>query len=246
MTSDIQGACDVLADVYRKTDGRDGYVSVEVTPTLAHDTDATVAEAREWVKRVDRANLLVKVPATKAGLEGLQRPGCRQPLEGIERYIASGGNPAKVASVASFFVSRMDVEVDRRLSEIGTDAASALAGTTAIANTRLAYQAFLETFSGERWQRLVASGARIQRPLWASTSVKNPSYPDTLYVQELIAPHTVNTMPLETIDAFQNHGPRPRPFGPEQIAAAHATIRAMGDKSGRESIQHGHAVSTVI
>lgn len=249
MTSDIQRACDVLTDVHRKTDGRDGYVSVEVTPTLAHETDATVAEAREWVKRVDRPNLLVKVPATKAGLPaisqligegisinvtlifGLQRyrEVMEAYLDGIERYVASGGNPAKVASVASFFVSRMDVEVDRRLSEIGTDEATALAGTTAVANTRLAYEAFLEAFTGARWQRLVVAGARIQRPLWASTSTKNPDYPDTLYVDELIAPHTVNTMPLETIDAYQDHGPRPRAFGPEEIAAAHGTIDSMAD-----------------
>lgn len=249
MTSDIQAACDVLTDVHRRTEGRDGYVSVEVTPTLAHDTEATVAEAREWVKRVDRPNLLVKVPATKAGLpaitqligEGISinvtlifsleryREVMEAYLEGIERYLAAGGNPAKVASVASFFVSRMDVEVDRRLSEVGTEAAAGLAGKTAIANARLAYEAFLTTFAGERWERLVAAGARIQRPLWASTSTKNPEYPDTLYVQELITPHTVNTMPLETIDAYQDHGPRPEAFGPEEIAAAHVTIRSMGD-----------------
>lgn len=249
MTSDIQRACDVLTDVHRNTDGRDGYVSVEVTPTLAHETDATVAEAREWVKRVDRPNLLVKVPATKAGLpaisqligEGISinvtlifslqryREVMEAYLDGVERYVASGGNPAKVASVASFFVSRMDVEVDRRLAELGTGEASALAGTTAVANTRLAYEAFLETFTGARWQRLVAAGARIQRPLWASTSTKNPDYPDTLYVDELIAPHTVNTMPLETIDAYQDHGTQPRAFGPEEIAAAHGTIDSMAD-----------------
>jgi transaldolase len=249
MTSDIQRACDVLAEVHRRTDGRDGYVSVEVTPTLAHDTEATVAEAREWVKRIDRPNLLVKVPATEAGLpaisqligEGISinvtlifsleryRAVMEAYLDGVERYITSGGDPAGVASVASFFVSRMDVEVDRRLAEIGTDEAHSLAGKTAVANTRLAYQAFFETFSGERWQRLVSAGARIQRPLWASTSTKNPDYPDTLYVHELIAAHTVNTMPLETIDAYQDHGPRPRAFGPEEIAEAHAIIRSMGD-----------------
>jgi len=199
------------------------------------------------VKRVDRPNLLVKVPATKAGLpaisqligEGISinvtlifslqryREVMEAYLEGLDRYIASGGDASKVASVASFFVSRMDVEVDRRLSDIGSDDAASLAGTTAVANTRLAYEAFLETFRGERWQRLVAAGARIQRPLWASTSTKNPDYPDTLYVHELIAPHTVNTMPLETIDAYQDHGPSPRAFGPEEIAAAHDTIRSM-------------------
>jgi transaldolase len=249
MSSDIQRACDALASVHRDTDGRDGYVSVEVTPTLAHDTEATVAEAREWVKRIDRPNLLVKVPATEAGIpaiaqligEGISinvtlifsidryRAVMDAYLEGLERYIDAGGSPEKIASVASFFVSRMDVEVDRRLSDIGTAAAASLQGRTAIANTQLAYEAFLDTFRGERWERLVAAGARIQRPLWASTSTKNPSYPDTLYVHELIAPHTVNTMPLETIDAYQDHGPRPVAFGPEEIATAHTTLRGMAD-----------------
>ena len=249
MTSDIQRACDVLSNVHRRSDGYDGYVSVEVTPTLAHDTEATIAEAREWVKRIDRPNLLVKVPATEAGIpaisqligEGISinvtlifsldryRSVIGAYLDGIERYVASGGDPSRVASVASFFVSRMDVEVDRRLSEIGGDAATALLGKTAVANTQLAYEAFLETFRGERWERLVAAGARIQRPLWASTSTKNPDYPDTLYVRELVSPHTVNTKPLETIDAYQDHGPRPAPFGPEQIAMAHTTLRSMAD-----------------
>lgn len=249
MGADIQRACDALATVHRDTDGRDGYVSVEVTPTLAHDTETTVAEAREWVKRIDRPNLLVKVPATEAGIpaiaqligEGISinvtlifsldryRAVMGAYLDGIEQFVEAAGAASQVASVASFFVSRMDVEVDRRLSDIGTDTAVSLQGRTAIANTQLAYEAFLDTFRGERWERLVAAGARIQRPLWASTSTKNPSFPDTLYVHELIAPHTVNTMPLETIDAYQDHGPRPVAFGPEEIAAAHATLRAMAD-----------------
>lgn len=248
MGADIQRGCDALREVYDRTDGRDGFVSVEVTPTLAHDTEATVAEAREWVKRIDRPNLLVKVPATEAGLPAIRRligegisinvtlifslERYRQVMEayldGIETYIDQGGDPARVASVASFFVSRMDTEVDGRLEAIGTPEAMELRGRTAIANARLAYRAFLDTFAGESWQRLVAQGARIQRPLWASTSTKNPDYRDTLYVEELVAPHTVNTMPLETLDAYQEHGPEPVVFGPEQMAEARTVIKMMG------------------
>lgn len=244
MGSDIQRACDVLRPVYDGTDGRDGYVSVEVTPTLAHDTDATVAEAREWVKRIDRPNLFVKVPATKAGLPAIEqligegisinvtlifsldryREVMAAYLAGVEAYADQGGDVSRVASVASFFVSRMDVEVDDRLDEIGTEAALALKGKSAVANALLAYRAFLDTFAGESWRALVARGARIQRPLWASTSTKSPDYPDTLYVASLVAPHTVNTMPLETVDAFQDHGPRPEAFGPEEMAAAQTTL----------------------
>lgn len=249
MSSDIQRACDALRHVYEETDGRDGFVSVEVTPTLAHDTDATVAEAREWVKRIDRANLLVKVPATEAGLpairqligEGISinvtlifsldryRKVMDAYLGGLEDYISQGGDPSRVASVASFFVSRMDTEVDRRLEEIGTEAALALRGKSAVANAQLAYRAYLDTFAGDRWQKLVDAGARIQRPLWASTSTKNPDYPDTLYVENLVAPHTVNTMPLETIDAYQDHGPDPVAFGPEEMAAAQGVLDALAE-----------------
>lgn len=247
MTSDIQRACDAMSAVYQRTNGRDGFVSVEVTPTLAHDTGATVAEAREWVKRIDRPNLLVKVPATEAGIpairqligEGISinvtlifslhryRAVMGAYLDGIETFIGAGGKPAQVASVASFFVSRMDVEVDRRLTELGTSDAAALMGKTAVANTQLAYQAFLDVFRGARWERLAQQGAMIQWPLWASTSTKNPDYPDTLYVHDLIAPHTVNTMPLETIDAYQDHGPDATAFGPEEIGRAAGTLAAM-------------------
>lgn len=247
MGGDIQRACDALRGVYAETDGRDGFVSVEVTPTLAHQTDETVAEAREWVKRIDRANLLVKVPATEAGLPAIRRligegisvnvtlifslERYRQVMEayldGIETYLGQGGDAARVASVASFFVSRMDTEVDRRLEEIGTDDALELRGKTAIANARLAYRAFLDTFSGRRWQELVDGGARIQRPLWASTSTKNPDYPETLYVEELVAAHTVNTMPIETIDAYQEAAPEISAFGPEEMARAAVTLEAM-------------------
>ncbi len=249
MGSDVRRGCDALRHVHEATDGRDGFVSVEVTPTLAHDTDATIAEAREWVKRIDRPNLLVKVPATRAGLPAIRaligegvsvnvtlifsldryREVMGAYLDGIESYLDQGGDASRVASVASFFVSRMDTEVDRRLDEIGTEAARHLRGTTAIANARLAYRAFLDTFSGDRWQRLAERGARVQRPLWASTSTKDPALPDTLYVEELVVPHTVNTMPLDTIDAYQDHGSRPAAFGPEEMALATGTLAAMGE-----------------
>lgn len=249
MGSDIQRACDALRPIFDATDGRDGFVSVEVTPTLAHETETTIAEAREWVKRIDRPNLLVKVPATEAGIpairqligEGISinvtlifsldryRLVMAAYLEGLKSYIAQGGNPAEVASVASFFVSRMDVEVDGRLDAIDSDRARDLRGKSAIANAQLAYRAFLDTFVGPEWQDLVEAGARVQRPLWASTSTKDPAYADTLYVSSLVAPHTVNTMPLETVDAYQDHGPRPEAFGPEEMAAAQTTIDALAD-----------------
>ena len=247
MTADIQGGCDVLRPVYDETEGRDGFVSVEVTPTLAHDTEATVAEAREWVKRVDRPNLLVKVPATEAGLPAIERllgegisvnvtlifsldryrAVMDAYLAGIETFASQGGDPSRVASVASFFVSRMDSEVAKRIEQIGTDEARSLDGKTAIANARLAYRAFLDTFTGDRWRSLVNRGARIQKPLWASTSTKDPAFPDTMYVEELVVPHTVCTMPIETIDAYQDHGARPVAFGPEQMAEAQSVLDRM-------------------
>lgn len=249
MADDLRRACDVLAPIHQASDGRDGFVSVEVTPTLAHDTEASLTEAREWVKTIDRPNLLVKIPATEAGLPAIEQ----LTAEGIsvnvtlvfslERYVkvmeahlaglvrahADGIELSSIASVGSFFISRMDVEVDARLDDVGTDEATALKGTTAIANGLLAYEAFLDTYSGAQWQELVTAGARVQRPLWASTSTKDPSYPDTLYVDTLVAPHTVNTMPLSTIEAFQDHGEMPVAFGPEEIAAAHTTLARMGE-----------------
>lgn len=250
MTSDLQRACDALRPVWDRTGGVDGYVSVEVDPTLAHDTDPTIAEAREWVKRIDRPNLLVKVPATKEGIpaiaaligEGISinvtlifsldryREVMDAYLTGLETYRASGGDITKVASVASFFVSRFDTEVDGRLDAIGTPDAAALRGTTAVANTLAAYDAFLETFRGERWESLASDGAHVQRPLWASTSTKDDSYSDTLYVHSLVAPHTVNTMPLGTIDAYQDHGPVPPAiFGPAEMARAQVTLRRLAE-----------------
>ncbi len=250
MTQDLQRACDALSEVWERTDGRDGYVSVEVDPDLAHETDPSVAEAREWVKRIDRLNLLVKIPATVEGLpairkligEGISvnvtlifslaryRDVMDAYLAGLEDFRAIGGDLSTVASVASFFVSRVDTEVDGRLDAVGTDAAKALRGKAAVANARVAYDEFLITFRGERWQSLAADGARVQRPLWASTSTKNPDYRDTLYVDTLVAPHTVNTMPLSTVDAYQDHGPNPpSPFGPEEIADARAVLDTLAE-----------------
>ena len=222
---DIRAAADLMRPLYDETNGGDGYVSLEVNPTLAHETEATLAEAQRLWAWVDRPNLMIKIPATKAGLPAIQQAiaaGINVNVTlifSIERYRAvmdaylaglearaAQGLPVDVASVASFFVSRIDVAVDKRLEAIGIADAKALLGKTAIANARLAYQTFREIFESERFAPLQAQGARVQRPLWASTGTKNPAYPDTLYVDELIGPHTVNTMPPATLDAFRDHG----------------------------------------
>ncbi|HSJ27923.1 MAG TPA: transaldolase [Acidimicrobiia bacterium] len=250
MTSDLQRACEALLPVWESTGGRDGHVSVEVDPELAHETDQSIAEAREWVKRIDRPNLLVKIPATRAGIpaiaaligEGISvnvtlifsleryREVMDAYMTGLETYRSVGGDLASVASVASFFVSRVDTEVDARLDEIGGEEAEELRGKVAIANALAAYDDFLHTFRGLRWEALAIGGARIQRPLWASTSTKDPAYPDTMYVDALVAPHTVNTMPLETIDAYQDHGAaRPDIFGPAEMSRARVTLRRLAD-----------------
>jgi transaldolase len=220
---DIKQACDVLHPAWERTNGVDGYVSIEVDPTLAYDCEATFAEAKRLHDLVDRDNVYVKIPATKPGLGAiedsiahgtsinitlifsLQRHAevAEAYLRGLERLVASGGDPGKVNSVASFFVSRVDSEADKRLAALGN---TALQGKLAVANAKLAYQHYLETFAGPRWEFLVGKGARPQRCLWASTSTKNPAYPDTLYVADLVGPDTVNTMPLDTIEAFQDHG----------------------------------------
>jgi transaldolase len=220
---DVQRACDLLHPVWERTKGVDGYVSIEVDPELAYDRDATHEEAMRLHELVDRPNVYVKIPGTKPGLGAiedciaagrsinvtlifsLQRHAevAAAYTRGVERLVADGGDPGRVISVASFFVSRVDTEADRRLEEIGrTD----LQGRLAVANAKLAYQQYLEIFSGAGWEKLAARGARPQRCLWASTSTKNPAYRDVLYVEELIGPDTVNTMPLETIAAFQDHG----------------------------------------
>ncbi len=223
VVADITQALGLLRGVHESSGGEDGYVSVEVSPTLAHDEAGTVAAARTLHDRIDAPNLYVKVPATVEGVAAIRtliaegRSINVTLIFGIERYDAvmeaylSGleafdGDLSTVSSVASFFISRVDVEVDRRLAELGHADAAALAGRAAIAQARLAYRRFTEVFSGDRWEALAARGARPQRPLWASTSTKNPSYPDTLYVDELIGPMTVNTLPDATLAAFEDHG----------------------------------------
>ena len=224
---DIHGACDVFSKVYDQSDGVDGYVSVEVAPDLAHDGAGTESAARELHERINRRNLMVKIPGTEEGLAPIEQmiaegrsinvtlifslPRYAKVMEayigGLERLADNPeANLGEVASVASFFISRVDTEVDRRLEEIGTDEALALRGKAAVAQGQLAYDLFKETFSGPRWEALVARGARVQRPLWASTSTKNPDFPDTLYVDTLIGPDTVNTLPDNTLEAFADHG----------------------------------------
>jgi transaldolase len=226
---DIKDACDLFRPIWDGGSGRDGYVSLEVDPGLAYDTLATFREAMRIHEVVDRPNLMVKIPATKPGLAAIEdaiasgksinvtlifslgryAEVAESYIRGIERLVAGGGDPSTVASVASFFVSRIDTEGDRRLDEIGGH--DHLKGKLAVANAKLAYQHYKECFQGPRWDYLAAKGATPQRVLWASTSVKNPDYPDTLYVDELIGPDTVNTMPEETIEAYQDHGqPKPR------------------------------------
>jgi transaldolase len=224
--ADVQQACDVFSGTWETSGGVDGRVSLEVDPTLARDTEATVAQALDLWKAVDRPNLLVKIPATEAGLpaitralaEGVSvnvtlifsveryRAVMQAYLEGVEQAAANGIAVSSLTSVASFFVSRVDSEIDARLDEIGTDEAKALKGKAGVANSRLAHEAFQKVFSSDRWKALEAKGAKPQRPLWASTGVKNPDYPDTLYVTELVVADTVNTMPEKTMAAFADHG----------------------------------------
>ncbi|MEU3521282.1 transaldolase [Streptomyces sp. NPDC006654] len=225
-TQDVRAAADVLRPVYDATGGRDGRVSIEVDPRLAHDTAATVAEARQLAWLVDRPNVMIKIPATKAGLPAITaviaqgisvnvtlifsldryREVMAAYLAGLEQAAAKGLDLATIHSVASFFVSRVDAEIDKRLTVLGTDEALALKGKAALANARLAYEAYEEVFGGARWTALAGANANKQRPLWASTGVKDPAYKDTLYVDELVAPGTVNTMPEGTLNATADHG----------------------------------------
>src|SRR5690242_799522 len=218
---DIRDACDVLKPAYDASNGLDGYVSMEVEPGIAYDTTASYEQARWIATEVERPNLYVKIPATEPGLPAIEdciaagtsinitlifsleryAAVVEAYLRGLERLVAGGGDPSKVVSVASFFVSRVDTEADKRLEKHPE-----LQGKLAVANAKLAYQHYLETFAGPRWEFLESKGATKQRCLWASTSTKNPAYPDTMYVDDLIGPETVNTMPLETIKAFQDHG----------------------------------------
>lgn len=223
VTTDIRAALHLLRPVYEASAGEDGYVSVEVDPGLAHDTAGTIAAARQLAAVIDAPNLYVKVPGTAAGLEAIRTLisegisvnvtllfSVERYAEVIEAYLAGleafDGDLSTVSSVASFFISRVDTEVDRRLEAIGTDEARTLRGRAAVANARVAYATFEERFAGPRWDALAARGARLQRPLWASTSTKDPAYPDTLYVDALIGPNTVNTIPDNTLEAFEDHG----------------------------------------
>ena len=245
VTTDIRDALRILRPVHDASDGTDGYVSVEVAPQLADDTDGTIAAARHLHELIDEPNLYVKIPGTAAGL-----PAIRQMIsEGrsvnvtllfsVERYDevmeaylsgleACEGDLSRVSSVASFFVSRVDTEVDKRLDAVGTPQAAALRGKAAVANARVAYERFLATFTGPRWEALAQRGARVQRPLWASTSTKDPAYPDTVYIDELIGPDTVNTIPDATLEAFEDHGTVARTVDAD-AAGANAVLAGLAE-----------------
>ncbi|HVV31192.1 MAG TPA: transaldolase, partial [Mycobacteriales bacterium] len=258
-TADVRAACDVLRPVYDATGGLDGRVSIEVDPGLAYDTDVTVAEARALWWQVDRPNLFIKIPATEAGLpaisqalaEGISvnvtlifslqryRGVMDAFLTGLERRRAAGGSLDGLTSVASFFVSRVDTEVDARLDKLGTDAARGLRGKAAVANARLAYQAYEEVFGSARWKPLAAEGARPQRPLWASTGVKDPSYDDTRYVVDLVAPGTVNTMPEATMEAVHDHGEVPK----DSVRGTYAEAQAVLDQLAETGVDYDDVVA---
>src|SRR5829696_488367 len=244
VVDDIGVALGVLRPTFDASAGSDGFVSIEVAPELARDTDATIAAARHLDQRIAQPNLLVKIPATGDGVPAVQAMiaegrsinitlifSLARYAEVIDAYLAGlealaegGGDLASVHSVASFFVSRVDTEVDRRLDAIGTGDALALKGQAAVAQARLAYRLFGDRFAGDRWERLAARGARVQRPLWASTSTKNPAYPDTLYVDSLIGPDTVNTLPGSTLLAFEEHGSLARMIDVD-VSHAHEVMR---------------------
>jgi transaldolase len=243
VTRDIRGALDVFEPVWTQSEGRDGFASVEVAPHLARDIEGTITAARQLHVSIKRPNLMVKIPATVEGVTGIRQMisegrntnvtlifSLERHAEVIEAYLsgleACEGDLSKVASVASFFISRVDTEVDRRLEGIGSPDALALRGKAALAQGKLAYKLFAEKFSGPRWDALARRGAQKQRPLWASTSTKNPAYPDTLYVDELIGPDTVNTLPDATIEAFADHGTLARTVD-RDVDAAEATWAAL-------------------
>jgi transaldolase len=243
---DIRDACDVLRPVWDEGNGKDGWVSLEVDPNLAHDTQATIDEAKRLHALVEKPNLLIKIPATPEGLPAIEetiaagipvnvtlifslerhREVAEAYVRGLQRLVEGGGDPSKIASVASFFVSRVDTEADKRLDEAGGH--DELKGTLAIANAKLAYASYQEIFSGPEWEKLAAAGATPQRCLWASTSTKNPEYRDVIYVEELIGPDTVNTMPRETVEAFQDHGEVKRTLD-QDVEGARAVLKAFAD-----------------
>lgn len=242
---DIQQTCDLFRPLYDKTDGADGFVSLEASPSLARDTQGTIEEVTHFHDAVDRPNLMIKIPATKEGYPAIREMLGRGVninitlmfsveqydavaeayMSGLEQLQSSGGEVAKVASVASFFVSRVDTKVDQALDELGV---SDIRGEIGIANAKAAYRRFQETFQGDRWERLAAQGARVQRVLWGSTSTKDPSYSDTMYVDQLIGPHTVNTVPPETLDAFLDHGTAARSVD-QDLEAADAALARLAD-----------------
>ena len=241
---DVENALDLLWPVHERN-AQDGYVSIEVDPTLAYDTKATYEEAIRLHEWIDRQNLYVKIPGTEPGLKAIEdciadgrsinvtllfslqmhKKAMEAYVRGLERFVEGGGDATKVRSVASFFVSRVDTETDKRLEAIGSEEALALRGKLAVANARIAYQNYKEMFSGGRWEALETKGALPQRCLWASTSTKNPEYRDVLYVEDLIGPHTVNTMPEETILAFQDHGEVRGDTVEDDLDAAHALLQ---------------------
>src|SRR5436305_6072610 len=243
---DVDAATDLLAPVHQQN-AQDGYVSWEVDPTLAYDREATFDEAMRLFKWIEKPNLYVKIPATKPGLGAIEdcvahgkninvtlifslqryKEVVEAYLRGLERRLASGGKPSEVHSVASFFVSRVDTEADKRLEKIGSPEALALRGKLAIANARLAYEHYQQTFAGPRWEFPETKGATPQRCLWASTSTKNPDYRDVTYVEELIGPNTVDTMPLETVEAFQDHGEVRGDTVMEKVAEAHKLLEQL-------------------
>ena len=250
-TTDVRDACDLLRDVWQRTDRVDGRASLEVDPRLAHDTGRTVAEAADLWKAVDRPNLMIKIPATDAGLPAITRTLAdginvnvtlifsveryRQVMDafmaGLEQAGANGHDLGGIGSVASFFVSRVDTEVDKRLDALNSSQARQLRGTAAVANAKLAFAAYQEAFGTARWQALAGAGARPQRPLWASTGTKDPAYSDTKYVTELVAPGVVNTMPEKTMHAFADHGDVPGDVVSgtgQQAAAVFDQLREIG------------------
>ncbi|WP_406389309.1 transaldolase [Streptomyces sp. NBC_00887] len=257
-TADVRDAADILRPVFDATDGQDGRVSIEVDPRLAHRTAATVAEAKQLAWLVDRPNTLIKIPATKAGLPAITevigkgisvnvtlifsleryREVMDAYLAGLEKAKAAGLDLSKIHSVASFFVSRVDSEIDKRLDAVGTDEAKALKGKAALANARLAYEAYEEVFSSDRWAALDRARANKQRPLWASTGVKDPAYKDTLYVDDLVAPGTVNTMPEGTLNATADHGQ----ITGNTVAGTYEQARAELDAVGKLGISYDDVV----
>ena len=245
-TDDVRAACDIFRGSYDAAQGADGFVSIEVSPGAAHDARATIAEAHRLWTTVDRPNVMIKVPGTDEGALALRQliaDGINVNvtllfavdahariidayLAGLEDRVKTGSGVSRVASVASFFVSRVDTEVDKRLERIGTPQAKALGGLAAVANAKIAYALFRERFAGPRWAALVAKGARVQRPLWASTGTKNPAYSDVKYVETLVGPDTVNTLPPATLDAFRDHGAVARTVDAD-VPGARGALRAL-------------------